>query len=152
MEQGKRKKLRRGLTLVEVTVATALTLLLMFSALDVYVAAARLSLSTAASCYASTDGANAVHHTVLDAEEARWLALPGESGWTSPGSAPVSAFQTTSAGGPVNTGVELVFSGSAAASVQDRSGSAFPVPPALYDRSQDAAPAAPLLIYRADSY
>ncbi len=151
MEEKKQKKRRRGLTLVEVTVATALTLLLMFCALNIYVAAAQLSLSTGASCYASTDGANAVRHTVLDVEEARWIALPGESGWTSPGSAPVSAFQAASAGSSINTGVEIVSPGSAAVSVQDRNGSALSVSPALYDRSQDTAPAAPLWIYRADT-
>ena len=142
---------QRGLTLIEVIIGTALTLLLLFGALNVYVAGAQLSLNTAASCYAATDGANSVQHIVRDTEEARWLALPGTTGWTSPANAPLSAFQTTDNGAVISTGVELMLPATASVSVQSRSGAALSVSPALYDRSQDAAPSSPLWIYRADS-
>lgn len=142
---------RSGLTLVEVVIGTALTLLLLFGALNVYVAGAQISLHTASSCYASTDGANAVQHIVRDAEEARWLALPGTTGWTSPASTSVSAFQTTDSGAVISTGVELMPPATAAVSVQNGSGATLSVSPAPYDRSQDSAPPAPLWIYRADS-
>ena len=142
---------QRGLTLIEVVIGTALTLLLLFGALDVYVTGAQLSLHTASSCYAATDGANAVQHIVRDTEEARWLALPGTTGWISPANAPISAFQTVDNGAVISTGVELMLSATAAVSVQNVSGAALAVSPAPYDRSQDAAPTAPLWIYRADS-
>ncbi len=145
-----RRKSQQGLTLIEVTIATALTLLLFFGALDLYLASARLSLNTASACYAITDGANAVQHTIRDTEEARWLALPGENGWTSPGGAPAGAFQTTDGGTTIATGVQLVSPATAVVSVQSRSGSVLSVAPSLYDRTQDAAPASPLWIYRAN--
>ncbi|MGI4787839.1 MAG: PilW family protein [Janthinobacterium lividum] len=145
------KKSRGGFTLLEVIIATALTLLLFFGALNVYVAAAQMTVSTSASCYAITDGANAVQHTVRDSEEARWLALPGGTGWTSPGSAPVSAFQTTDSGALINTGVQLVYPAAAVVSVQNRSGGSLTVTPFPYDRSQDLAPMRPLYIYRSNS-
>ena len=146
----RRQKTQCGLTLVEVTVAAALTLLLFFGALDLYVGSARLSLNTAAACYAATDQANAVQHTVRDAEEARWLALPGESGWASPQNAPLSAFQAASGGTTIATGVLLMLPAVSAVSVQDRSGGTLAVSPLPYARTQDAAPPSPLWIYRAD--
>lgn len=145
------RRRQRGLTLLEVIVGTALTLLLLFGALDVYVAGAQLSLHTASSCYAVTDGADAVQHIVRDAEEARWLALPGTTGWSSPAGAPVSAFQTTDSGSTLSTGVELMPPATAAVSVQNGSGAALSVSPTPYNRDQDAAPPSPLWIYRADS-
>ena len=148
--RNRQRKAQQGLTLVEVTVATAMTLLLFFGALDLYVAAVRLSLSTAAACFAATDEANAMQQTVRDTEEARWLALPGESGWVSPQNAPLSAFQTTASGAAVATGVQLVSPAVSAVSVQSRSGGTLTVSPMPYARSQDAAPASPLWIYRAD--
>ena len=129
-------------------VGTALTLLLFFGALDVYVAAAHLSVHTASSCYAVTDAANVVQRVVRDAEEARWLALPGTYGWTSPGGAPLNAFQTTDGGAVISTGVQLVFPTTAAVTVQARNGTALAVSPAPYDRSQDAPNS--LWIYRSD--
>ena len=147
--QGRRKS-QRGLTLVEATVATALTMLLFLGALNLYVAAAQLAVSTAASCYAVTDGANAVQHIVRDAEEARRLALPDESGWQPPGNMPLSAFQTADGSAVISTGVQLVFPATAAASVQSRSSGALAVSPLPYDRTQEAEPGT-LWIYRSDA-
>jgi hypothetical protein len=140
----------QGFTLVEVTVATGLTLLLFFAALTVYVAATRLTVSNGAACYAATDAANVVQHTVEDAEEASWIALPGDPGWTSPGTAPASAFQTIDKGTALFTGVELVFPATAAVTVQDAGGAALTVSPVPYNRSLSPSPS-PLWIYRADS-
>ena len=141
---------RCGFTLVEVVVATGLTLLLFFGAMTVYVASARLTLATGAACYATTDAANAVQQTVRQAEEASWLALPGEPSWTSPGGASVAAFQATSQGAVISTGVELVFPATAAASVQSSGGAALPVTPIPYSRSLNPDGSDYLWIYRAD--
>ncbi len=152
MKNSLSKKRGRGLgfTLVETIIGTGLTLLLFFGAITVYVAATRLTVSSQAACYAATDAANAVQRTVRDAEEANWIALPGEAGWTSPGTAPVSAFQAVDNGSILLTGVELVPPAAAAATVQNAGGGMLPVSPPPYNRSLPL-PTSPLWIYRADS-
>ncbi len=140
----------QGFTLVEVVVGTGLTLLLFFGAITVYVAATRLTVSSGAACYAATDAANVVQHTVGDAEEADWIALPGDAWWTSPSTAPASAFQTMDNGTALFTGVELVLPAAAAVTVQDTGGAALTVSPPPYNRSLSPSPG-PLWIYRADS-
>ena len=139
-----------GFTLVEVVVSTGLTLLLFFGAITVYVAATRLTVANGAACYAATDAANAAQHVVQDADEASWIALPGDSGWTSPGAAPASAFQTADNGSTVFTGVELVPPATAAVTVQNGGGGALAVSPPPYNRSLAYSPS-PLWVYRADS-
>lgn len=141
-------KAQRGLSLVEVIVATALTLLLFSGALTLYIAAAQLSLRTTASCYAVTDAANTVQRLIRDTEESRWLALPGTAGWISPGGVPANAFQVTDSGTTLNTGVQLMFSATTAATVLSRNGTTLPVTPQPYDRTLDAP--GPLWIYRSD--
>ena len=147
---GQAHKKARGFTLVEVVVGTGLTLLLFFGAITVYVAAIRLAVSSGAACYAATDMSNVVQHTVKDADEADWIALPGDAGWTSPGTAPASAFQTVDNSAVLFTGVELVLPATAAVTVQDTGGAALTVSPAPYNRSLTPS-SSPLWIYRSDS-
>lgn len=137
--------------MVEVVVATGLTLLLFFGAMTVYVASARLTLTTGAACYATTDAANAVQQTIRQAEEASWLALPGEPSWTSPGGAAAAAFQATSKGAVISTGVELVFPATADASVQNSVGTTLMVSPVPYSRRLNPDGSNYLWIYRSDS-
>lgn len=150
MKPSKTYSRKYGFTLVEVIIGGALTLLMFFTAIDVYVASARVATRTSAACASTTDAANAGQRMVQETQEAHWLALPSESGWTSPQGEPSGAFLTSSRGAAVATGAMFAFPPSASATVQAVSGSSLSQS-ALADRP--AVPSAPLMlwIYRADA-
>ncbi len=141
---------RLGFTLVEVIIGGALTLLMFFAAIDVYVASARVATRTSAACASTTDAANAAQRVCLDVQTAHWLALPQETGWTSPQGEPPGAFQTLSGGVTVATGAVFAYPPPASATVQAVSGSPIALS-TLADRPAVPQAAVMLWIYRADA-
>ncbi len=135
---------------MEVIIGGALTLLMFFTAIDVYVASARVATRTSAACASTTDAANAVQRVSQEAQTAHWLALPLESGWTSPRNEPPSAFLTSSGGVTVATGAAFAYPPPASATVQAVSGSPLSLS-TLAARPAVPSDPAMLWVYRADA-
>ena len=150
MKPSKTHSRKYGFTLVEVIIGGALTLLMFFAAIDVYVASARVATRTSAACASTTDAANTVQRVCQDVQTAHWLALPQESVWTSPQGEPPGAFLSSSGGVTVAAGVAFAFPPSASATVQSVSGSPTALS-TLADRPAVPQAAVMLWIYRADS-
>ena len=158
--QSRRSRRARGFTLVEAMVAMGLMALLLTGTTDLFLTATRTTARAGAQVSANMDGANALQHVTSDTREALWFALPDDpavasslAAFTPPPGDTVGQFETTYAGGTVDTGIQLTFPQTTTQTLCNASvGNTLST--TTYDRTQsvpDGSSANTLWIYRADA-
>ncbi len=110
----RRRRLQRGLGLLETLICISIMALLFLGAMTLIVSASRSTVRTQAQVYANSDAANAIQNIIGWMREASTFSLPtsstsgtAESSWNSMNSTPLGQFSTTLNGETINTAMEV---------------------------------------------
>lgn len=111
----RRRRSRRGFTLLEMLIAISLMSLLFLGAMNLVIDSSRTTVRTQAQIFATGDAANSIQTVISQLREAQGFCLPtsqtagvGEDGWVTPsGTTLEQFFSTTQNGNTVNSAVEI---------------------------------------------
>lgn len=148
--QKKHQRGNKGLTLVEVSLAVTLMLLLFIATMNLFVTSCQTAMQANAQGFAGADAANAMQRVVDVTRAAHRVVLPGESGFTGFDTFNANSFRNVTVDDTYATGVELVFAPTQAISVVAFDGSSTPFQPNDLKVGAAGVPSR-LWIYRANA-